>query len=137
MTCFFDMAHCLNAMFPDIQRYMNTDPYAYHLRGRFWIESPQGIFLGIGRVILLERIREQGSISAAARSMQMSYRQAWELVNSMNTYSRSPLVSSATGGKGGGGASLTETGEKAVALFYAVKRDFDAFLSQRSTCLQL
>ncbi|MFN3786181.1 MAG: winged helix-turn-helix domain-containing protein [Thiothrix sp.] len=90
---------------------MKTAPYTYHLRGRFWIESPQGTFLGQGRVALLERIRDLGSISAAARSIDMSYRQAWALVNSMNAYSHTPLVSRATGGKGGGGASLTASGE--------------------------
>lgn len=116
---------------------MNTLPHTYHLRGRFWIESPQGTFLGQGRVTLLERIREHGSISAAARSMQMSYRQAWELVNSMNTYSHTPLVSSATGGKGGGGASLTETGKNAIALYHTVRTDFEAFLAKRSESLTL
>jgi len=116
---------------------MNTAPHIYHLRGRFWIESPQGTFLGQGRVVLLEHIRELGSISAAARSIEMSYRQAWELVNSMNIHSHTPLVSSATGGKGGGGASLTETGEKAIALYHAVRADFDAFLAKRSESLTL
>lgn len=116
---------------------MNTVPHTYHLRGRFWIESPQGTFLGQGRVLLLERIREYGSISAAARSMQMSYRQAWDLVNAMNSHSPTPIVSSATGGKGGGGASLTATGEQAIALYHAVRKDFDAFLAQRSESLTL
>lgn len=116
---------------------MNTTQQVYQLKGRFWIESPQGTFLGQGRVLLLERIRECGSISAAARSIEMSYRQAWALVNSMNTYSHMPLVSSATGGKGGGGASLTETGEKAIALYHAVRTDFEAFLAKRSESLTL
>lgn len=116
---------------------MNDSTFTYHLKGRFWIESPQGTFLGIGRVLLLERIRDYGSISAAARSMQMSYRQAWELVNAMNQHSQQPLVQSATGGKGGGGASVTSTGEKAIELFWTVKRDFDAFLVKRSETLEL
>lgn len=116
---------------------MNSSSFTYQVKGRFWIESPQGTFLGIGRVVLLERIREYGSISAAARSMQMSYRQAWELVNSMNQHSQEPLVHSATGGKGGGGASLTPTGEKAITLFWAVKQDFDEFLAKRSETLSL
>lgn len=116
---------------------MKNANYSYHLKGRFWIESPQGTFLGLGRVVLLERIREYGSISAAARSMEMSYRQAWQLVNSMNQHSSEPLVQSATGGKGGGGANLTATGEKAIELFWAVKRDFDAFLAKRSEALSL
>ncbi len=114
---------------------MNTKPYC--LRGRFWIESDQGTFLGHGRVVLLERIREHGSISAAARSMKMSYRQAWELVNAMNTHSPKPLVSSATGGKGGGGASLTETGEYAINLFWSLNREFEGFLAERSKALVL
>lgn len=109
----------------------------YYLRGRFWIESPEGTFLGQGRVCLLEAIREHGSISAAARTMKMSYRQAWALVNSMNMHSPTPLVQRSTGGKGGGGANLTETGEQAIQLFWAVKRDFDSFLAQRSTSLRL
>lgn len=102
------------------------------LRGRFWIESPTGTFLGQGRVALLEHIRDQGSISAAARAMNMSYRQAWQLVNTMNSHSYSPLVESSTGGKGGGGAILTTTGERAITLYYAIKQDFEVFLSQRS-----
>lgn len=109
----------------------------YYLRGRFWIANKDGTFLGTGRVILLEKIQEHGSISAAARSMKMSYRQAWQLVQSMNTHSAKPLVSSSTGGKGGGGASLTETGEQAILLFRGVERDMHAFMDQRSATIAL
>lgn len=109
----------------------------YHLRGRFWIASDEGTFLGTGRVILLEKIQEYGSISAAARSMKMSYRQAWQLVQSMNTHSTQPLVTSSTGGKGGGGASLTKTGEQAILLFRGVERDMHAFMEQRSATIAL
>ena len=104
---------------------------SYHLRGRFWIASENGTFLGRGRVILLERIREHGSISAAARSMKMSYRQAWQLVQSMNTHSENPLVTSSTGGKGGGGASLTDTGERSIQLFREVEQDMRDFMEKR------
>ncbi|PWQ95391.1 winged helix-turn-helix domain-containing protein [Leucothrix pacifica] len=107
-----------------------TQPY--HLRGRFWIANEEGTFLGTGRVILLERIQEHGSISGAARSMKMSYRQAWQLVNSMNTHSTQPLVTSSTGGKGGGGASLTDTGERAIQLFREVEQDMRDFMEKRS-----
>ena len=109
----------------------------YRLRGRFWVETRQGTFLGTGRVILLERIREHGSISAAARSMKMSYRQAWQLVQSMNAHSPEPLVASATGGKGGGGASLTEAGDRAIDLFWTLQADLDAYLQQRAQQISL
>ncbi len=67
-----------------------TSQKNYYLRGRIWIAAETGTFLGYGRVILLERIQALGSISAAARSMQMSYRHAWKLVDSMNRHSTIP-----------------------------------------------
>lgn len=109
----------------------------YKLRGRLWIEGPEGTFLGYGRVVLLERIREHGSISAAARSMKMSYRHAWELVDSMNRQSTRPVVEKSAGGKGGGGTVLTETGEKAVAFFWSCHEEYRAFLKERDNKLRL
>lgn len=114
-----------------------TKPANYRLRGRIWIEGPDGTFLGYGRVVLLERIRDYGSISAAARSMEMSYRHAWKLVDSMNRQGRAPVVEKTTGGRGGGGAVLTEAGERAVASFWSVYADFKEFLGQRSRTLGL
>ncbi len=101
------------------------------LRGRIWIDGREGTFLGYGRIILLERIREFGSITKAAKSMEMSYRHAWELVDSMNRQAARPLVEAATGGRNGGGAHLTEEGEKAIALFWELYADFQKYLKQR------
>lgn len=109
----------------------------YHLRGRIWIEGPDGTFLGYGRVILLERIQDYGSISGAARSMKMSYRHAWKLVDSMNRQSRTPVVEKTTGGLGGGGAVLTEAGERAIDCFWTAYRDFKNYLKERSQALDL
>lgn len=109
----------------------------YRLRGRVWIEGPDGTYLGYGRVVLLERIRDFGSISAAARSMKMSYRHAWKLVDSMNRQSRSPVVEKSTGGRGGGGAMLTEAGIRAIECFWSTYVDFKAFLAERSRNLGL
>ncbi|MCP4994308.1 MAG: LysR family transcriptional regulator [Gammaproteobacteria bacterium] len=109
----------------------------YHLRGRVWIEGPDGTFLGYGRVVLLERIREHGSISAAARSMEMSYRHAWKLVDSMNSQSLSPVVNRSTGGRGGGGAVLTDVGERAIESFWSAHRDFKEFLATHTKKLKL
>lgn len=117
---------------------VDTSPAGrYAAQGRVWIEGPQGTFLGYGRVVLLERIREHGSISAAARSMGMSYRRAWRLVDSMNRQSSNPVVVSTTGGRGGGGARLTPEGERAVAAFWALWRDLQVFLDRRSRALGL
>ncbi|MFV0358647.1 winged helix-turn-helix domain-containing protein [Tropicimonas sp.] len=67
--------------------------------------------LGPGKADLLERIRETGSIAAAGRTMSMSYKRAWSLVEEMNAVFRDPLVVSTRGGRKGGGARLTESGE--------------------------
>lgn len=97
-------------------------------RGRIWIDGGEGTFLGYGRIVLLERIRESGSITQAAKSMEMSYRHAWELVDSMNRQAAKPLVETAAGGKKGGGTRLTEEGERAVSLFWKFYADFQKFL---------
>ena len=106
-------------------------------RGRIWIDGKEGTFLGYGRIVLLERIREHGSITKAAKSMEMSYRNAWELVDSMNTQASRPLVEAATGGSGGGGAILTDEGEKAIKLFWEFHEDFQNFLMHEEQKLML
>lgn len=79
--------------------------------------------LGPGKAELLERIRASGSISAAGREMDMSYKRAWSLVEEMNAAFAAPLVESARGGPGGGGARLTAAGETVLGLYRAVERD--------------
>jgi molybdate transport system regulatory protein len=101
------------------------------VRGRLWIDGPEDTFIGYGRVVLLERIRELGSISKAAKSMDISYRHAWELVESMNRQARAPLVVTSTGGNGGGGATVTEEGEKAIGLFKEIYEQFQTFIRER------
>ncbi len=75
--------------------------------------------LGPGKVLLLEHIRDLGSISAAGRAMGMSYKRAWSLVEEMNAAFRAPLVDSARGGAGGGGAVVTPEGLAVVQAYRA------------------
>ncbi len=75
------------------------------------------IALGPGKVDLLEAIDQEGSISQAARQNHLSYRRAWDMVDTMNRCFKKPLVISATGGKGGGGAELTPLGKKVIAIY--------------------
>lgn len=106
---------------------MSTAKRPYTVEGHIWVEGAEGTFLGVGRVILLEKIREYGSITRAAASLEMSYRKAWELVESMNRQAGVPLVVATTGGKGGGGAVLTEAGQRAIELFASVDAEFRKF----------
>lgn len=77
--------------------------------------------MGPGKAELVERIARTGSISAAARDMGMSYRRAWQLVESLNADFLEPVVTTATGGKRGGGARVTPFGGKLVAAFRAME----------------
>lgn len=75
--------------------------------------------MGPGKAELLERIERTGSIAAAGREMDMSYKRAWELIGTMNAMFHAPVVTSTRGGPGGGGAVLTDTGRKVVQLYRA------------------
>lgn len=80
------------------------------------------IALGPGKAELLEAIRDAGSISAAGKGMDMSYRRAWQLVEVMNRCFKGPLVETAKGGSHGGGARLTPLGETVLARYRAMER---------------
>ncbi len=82
--------------------------------------------VGPGKIALLEAIQREGSISAAARALGMSYRRAWELVAELNKIFTAPVVERVTGGSGGGGARLTELGEALLVGF----RDIEAAASR-------
>lgn len=84
------------------------------VRSKVWLEKDGKLFMGWGRATLLERIDKLGSISAAARSMKLAYRNAWLWVEAMNRLAGKPLVEKATGGARGGYARLTEEGRKIV-----------------------
>ncbi|AUC93032.1 MULTISPECIES: winged helix-turn-helix domain-containing protein [Bradyrhizobium] len=79
--------------------------------------------IGPGKILLLERINECGSISAAGRAMDMSYKRAWDLVDEINRICRQAAVERQTGGKNGGGAVLTPFGQSLVARYRKIERD--------------
>src|SRR5262245_27401540 len=101
----------------------------------------EGHSLGPGKVRLLELIDETGSISAAGRQMDMSYRRAWLLVDSMNTGFREPVVTTAAGGAKGGGALLTPFGRELMTRYRrmesnalaAIAADMKALKARAST----
>ena len=92
--------------------------------------------VGPGKVLLLERIAELGSISAAGRSMEMSYRRAWELVTDINASFREPLVTVRMGGRQGGGASLTPLGKALVEHYRAIEREAAAAVQSHLLAMQ-
>lgn len=91
--------------------------------GRFWLTLDGRNFLGRGRVELLQRIRETGSISKAAKAMKMSYKAAWDAVDAMNAAWGSPLVDS-----GPAGSRLTPDAERLIAYFQQAEARHAAFM---------
>jgi molybdate transport system regulatory protein len=86
------------------------------------IALPNGATLGPTKIALLEAIVAKGSITAAARSLEISYRYAWRLVQSINDTFGSPAVVTEVGGSKHGGTKLTATGTQVVAIYRAIQR---------------
>jgi molybdate transport system regulatory protein len=84
--------------------------------------------VGPGKIALLEEIGRGGSLSQAARELGMSYRRAWQLLDSLNRGFREPVAVTAKGGRGGGGATLTAFGRRLIRSY----RNFDAEVQARA-----
>lgn len=98
------------------------------IHGAVWMTVGGENLGGRGRVALLARIAECGSITRAARAMGMSYKAAWDAIDSMNHLAGEPLVERLTGGKGGGGTRLTPRGERLVANFRLIEQEHQRFV---------
>lgn len=85
------------------------------------IDFEDGGRIGPGKVALLEKIAETGSISSGARAMGMSYRRAWNLVDETGRLMGAPVVETQAGGAQGGGAQLTAAGNLVLQHFRAIE----------------
>jgi molybdate transport system regulatory protein len=90
-------------------------------RLRFRIRFSERFWIGIGKIELLEGIEATGSLVRAARAMAMSYRRAWLLLHALNTNFDEPVAIAKTGGRAGGGATLTPFGRNLVASYRALE----------------
>jgi molybdate transport system regulatory protein len=97
-------------------------------RIRFRIDFGPKNGVGPGKIALLDQIAHCGSLSQAARNLNMSYRRAWQLLESLNSSFIEPLVLTSTGGRGGGGAKLTLLGERLTHVY----RVFDVKIQARA-----
>jgi molybdate transport system regulatory protein len=92
--------------------------------------------VGPGKIRLLELVRDTGSISAAGRAMDMSYRRAWLLIDALNKAFRDPVVATKLGGKDGGGARLTAFGEALIGHYRDMELVAHAALRPHLTMLE-
>jgi molybdate transport system regulatory protein len=99
------------------------------------LDLGSGARIGPGKVAVLEEIARSGSISAAGRALRMSYRRTWELVEDLNRSLGTPVVETAAGGSGGGGAVLTRAGKTVIERYRAI--EIDTALAARKHLLAL
>lgn len=100
------------------------------LRGRLWVEMASSAALTEAGADLLEQIDACGSLSEAARRLHFSYRRAWLLIDAMNRNWPRPLVTTATGGKRGGGTHLTDLGREMLAAYRDLQIQLEHLLDQ-------
>ena len=96
---------------------MTTSPALLRLR----LVLGRSVAIGPGKADLLAAIASTGSIAAAGRSMNMSYKRAWYLLDTMNRCFKEPLIQATKGGKGYGGARLTPMGERVLGLYRTIE----------------
>ncbi len=103
----------------------------YIIKSRIWIEADDKVFLGEGRVRLLKSIEKTQSLSKSAKELKMSYKKAWNLVDSVNKSASQPVVTKNTGGSGGGGTMLTPYGKELVKVFDSVNENCWKYLDKQ------
>jgi len=103
----------------------------YKIKSRIWIEADGQILLGEGRVSLLKAIQETGSLSKAAKSMGMSYKKAWGLIDAVNTRAEKPVCNTQIGGKSGGGTAITEYGKALIKTYETINENCWEYLDKQ------
>jgi len=98
---------------------------------RFRIDFAEHSSVGPGKIGLLEAIRDTGSLSQGARTIGMSYRRAWQLIESLKQSFREPVTVASTGGKDGGGMLVTVFGDALIKEYRELERDFATLAERR------
>lgn len=106
------------------------------LSGELWLHAGGQTLGGAARIALLAAIGATGSITRAAKAVGLSYKGAWDAIDTMNNLAGEPLVLRATGGKGGGGTTLTPRATALIAAFRAIEREHRRFIDAASAAVE-
>jgi len=109
----------------------------YKIKSRIWIEADNNVLLGEGRVRLLKAIDDTGSLSKAAKKLNISYKKAWTLIDAVNKSSKKPVTLTSIGGKGGGGAQLTTYGKKLISAFDNINKNCWNYLDKQANKINI
>ena len=114
----------------------STPHDAIELGGSVWLRSGEATLGGAARIALLAAIQQTGSITGAAKAVGMSYKAAWDAIDTMNNLAGTTLVVRATGGKGGGGTTLTAKALRLIDTYRAIEREHQAFLERAGAAIE-
>jgi molybdate transport system regulatory protein len=114
-----------------------NNPVKIALDGKIWLNLGDDKFLGEGKIELIEKIKEYGTLFKAAEAMKISYRQACFHITNINNLTDKPFVILKRGGKGGGSSEITEVGAKAILMFRQFQEDFKKFLDLKTEAIEL
>ncbi|WP_175921516.1 TOBE domain-containing protein [Burkholderia latens] len=103
--------------------------------GELWLRAGEQTLGGATRIALLAAIGETGSITRAAKAVGLSYKAAWDAIDTMNNLAGEPLVTRSTGGKGGGGTTLTPRATSLITAFRTIEREHRRFIDAASAAV--
>lgn len=107
------------------------------LDGTIWLRAGEDNWGGHGRIALLDAIGQTGSITAGAKAVGLSYKAAWDAIDTMNNLAGEPLVVRTTGGKGGGGSVLTPRAQRLIQSFRALEAEHRRFVERLDAASQI
>ncbi|MBU9630912.1 TOBE domain-containing protein [Burkholderia multivorans] len=111
----------------------SAEPLA--LGGELWLRAGEQTLGGATRIALLAAIGDTGSITRAAKAVGLSYKAAWDAIDTMNNLAGEPLVVRSTGGKGGGGTTLTPRATSLISAFRTIEREHRRFIAAASAAV--
>ena len=114
----------------------NFNKTKFSLSGKFWIKTDGLSLLGRGKIELLEKIRDTGTLTKAASELEIPYRQAWNMVKSMNRDYCCPMVVLRHGGMDHGNAKVTGLGEKLIFEFRRIELDMKKFFEEQTAKME-
>ena len=113
-------------------KYIDKPPSpTFQAKVRFRIKFQDTVAMGPGKADVLQGIHDTGSLAETGRRLNMSYQRVWSLVRGMNVDFVEPLVVTQRGGAAGGGAALTEVGQRVLALYRSIEADADRAVAKK------
>jgi len=110
---------------------MNSKKIKLKVKSKIWLEKDEKPVFGIGRLRLLKAIDTEGSISRAAKKLNISYRRAWSHIKSSEENLGIKLLDKITGGKGGGSSTLTPRAKLLLKKFEKLAGENEKFVESR------